>query len=311
MAQSYLDSKSDREMETIGREYFENLAARSFFQDFEKDAEGNIVRCKMHDIVHDFAQFLTNNECLIVEDDCENLKTNLSLQKGRHATLIQFKYLRAMDLRGNDTIVELPREVGEFIHLRYLNLSRCRALKTLPETICGLCNLQTLDEFSERISLPKGVGRLTSLRTLPFLLLVLMKTPPRFDITFHNTEDAREDEKVAEALQPHPNLKSLSIVEYQHLPPLGELPLLEYLNIQYMWRVKYVVGNLGSKEEGRKVMPCLLSLKISASPKLATLPDLLQRTPPLDLSFKYCNILQGSGLGCLKLQQEYDWYVKC
>ncbi|XP_034695657.1 putative disease resistance protein RGA3 [Vitis riparia] len=88
MAQSYLNSKAGREMETIGREYFENLAARSFFQDFEKDDKGNIVRCKMHDIVHDFAQILTNNECLIVEDDCENLKTNLSLQKGRHATVI-------------------------------------------------------------------------------------------------------------------------------------------------------------------------------------------------------------------------------
>ena len=88
MAQSYLDSKSDREMETIGREYFENLAAQSFFQDFEKDDKGNIVRCKIHDRVHDLAQFLTNNECLIVEDDCENLKTNLSLQKGRHATVI-------------------------------------------------------------------------------------------------------------------------------------------------------------------------------------------------------------------------------
>ena len=88
MAQSYLDSKSDREMETIGREYFENLAAQSFFQDFEKDDKGNIVRCKIHDRVHDLAQFLTNNECLIVEDDCENLKANLSRQKGRHATLI-------------------------------------------------------------------------------------------------------------------------------------------------------------------------------------------------------------------------------
>ncbi|XP_034695284.1 putative disease resistance protein RGA3 [Vitis riparia] len=95
MAQSYLDSKTDREMEAVGREYFENLAARSFFQDFEKDVKGNIISCKMHDIVHDFAQFLTNNECLIVEDDCENLKTNLSRQKGRHATVIVHGSIRS------------------------------------------------------------------------------------------------------------------------------------------------------------------------------------------------------------------------
>lgn len=247
-------------------------------------------------------------------------------------------------------------------------------------------------EFSEQISLAKGVGRLTSLRTLPFFIVSdegkieemrnLKELRGRLEIRgLVNVEDAEKAEKgelknkkhlhgltlhfttgrmqermkkVAEALQPHPNLKSLSIVEYQvrewprwmmepsllqltHLllshiacqclPPLGELPLLENLNIQYMPRVKYVGGEfLGSssaiafprlkhlgfsemqeweiwevKEEGRKVMPSLLSLKISASPKLATLPDLLQRTPPLDLSFKYCNILQGKWPWLLKV----------
>ncbi|KAJ9692907.1 hypothetical protein PVL29_011829 [Vitis rotundifolia] len=203
MAQSYLNSKAGREMETAGREYFENLAARSFFQDFEKDEEGDIVRCKMHDIVHDFAQILTNNECLILEDDGENLKQSLSLQKGRHATLIvheseglsfsfnnvgnlhtllivsnigpflpdsfqQFKYLRAMDIRGSDSIVELPREVGEFIHLRYLNLSYCKRLETLPETISDLCNLQTLNIRCcwRLLKLPQGIRNLISLRHL-------------------------------------------------------------------------------------------------------------------------------------------------
>ena len=53
MAQGYVQSKANLEMEVIAREYFENLAIRSFFQDFEKDVNnGNIRRCKMHDIVH-------------------------------------------------------------------------------------------------------------------------------------------------------------------------------------------------------------------------------------------------------------------
>ncbi|KAJ9692913.1 hypothetical protein PVL29_011835 [Vitis rotundifolia] len=385
MAQSYLNSKAGREMETIGREYFENLAARSFFQDFQKDEEGNIVRCKMHDIVHDFAQFLTNNECLIVEDDCENLKTNLSRQKCRHATVIvhgstrssfsvnnarnlhtllvvfnngyridpldsfqQFKYLRAMDLSKDTSIIKLPREVGEFIHLRYLNLSYCRRLETLPETISELCNLQTLNvrycrklkKLPEGIrslinlrhlqiradscmlrDLPKGVGRLTSLRTLSFFIvgdengsdvckieeIRNLKELRELEITgLSKVEDAGEAEKaelknkeqlygltlnflpwrsqpvgmkeVAEALQPHPNLKSLRIESYQVeewprwmmepsllqltqlflsdcdrcqcLPPLGDLPLLESLKIKWMEQVKYVGGEfLGSSSK--------------------------------------------------------------
>ncbi|CAL8997686.1 unnamed protein product [Prunus brigantina] len=68
MAQDYVISKENKEKGTTGDVVFDNLVARSFFQDFEKDFEtGAITGCKMHDIVHDFVQFLTKNECLIIE----------------------------------------------------------------------------------------------------------------------------------------------------------------------------------------------------------------------------------------------------
>ncbi|KAL6335495.1 hypothetical protein AAG906_029738 [Vitis piasezkii] len=195
MAQSYLKSDGSKEMEMVGRTYFEYLAARSFFQDFEKDDDGNIIHCKMHDIVHGFAQFLTQNECFIVEVDNQK-KGNMDLffQKIRHATLVVrestpnfastcnmnlhtllvaeafessvlqvspnlFKHLtclRALDLSSNPLIEELPKEVGKLIHLRYLNLSWCENLRELPETICDLYNLQTLN-----------IQRCLSLRKLP------------------------------------------------------------------------------------------------------------------------------------------------
>lgn len=88
MARSHLKSDTGIEIETVGRKYFEHLAAHSFFQDFEKGGNGNIIRCKMHDIVHDFTQFLTKNECLRmgVDNENEGIK-DLSFQKGRHAFL--------------------------------------------------------------------------------------------------------------------------------------------------------------------------------------------------------------------------------
>ncbi|KAL0441422.1 UNVERIFIED_CONTAM: putative disease resistance protein RGA3 [Sesamum radiatum] len=57
MALGFLGStRSTSELELRGKEYFNNLRMRSFFQDY-MEFRGRVT-CKMHDIVHDFAQFL-------------------------------------------------------------------------------------------------------------------------------------------------------------------------------------------------------------------------------------------------------------
>ncbi|KAJ9692755.1 hypothetical protein PVL29_011711 [Vitis rotundifolia] len=206
MAQSYLKSYGGQEMEMVGRTYFEYLAARSFFQDFEKDDDGNIIGCKMHDIVHDFAQFLTQNECFIVEVDNQQMQSIDFLKKIRHTTLVvreatpnlvsaynmknlhtllakepfdsivckalpnllgHLTCLRALDL-SNNWVEELPKEVGKLIHLRYLNLSIFGNLRELPETICDLYNLQTLNIQGcySLQKLPQAMGKLINLRHL-------------------------------------------------------------------------------------------------------------------------------------------------
>lgn len=208
MAQGFLNSRgSHTEMESTGRDYFEILARRSFFQDFEKDkVDGSIQRCKMHDIVHDFAQFLTKKECIIIEVDGVNeLGRGFDSRKARHSTVVvaapapfpssifnavrlrtllvrhddgrgivsalpdichHLTCLRALNLK-NSLIEELPDEVGKLIHLRYLNLSN-NNLKVLPETVSNLCNLQTLNLTGCQClrKLPQGIGRLIELRHL-------------------------------------------------------------------------------------------------------------------------------------------------
>ncbi|KAI5336012.1 hypothetical protein L3X38_026146 [Prunus dulcis] len=231
MAQDYVISKGNKEKGTTGDAVFDNLMARSFFQDFEKDLDTvTIRRCKMHDIVHDFVQFLTKNECLIIDHgeettseskvfgdkvrhltlryvpegplplfissyDCKNLRT-LATFNSRITTIdpnliLQLKCLRTLNLSFNQ-IEELPKEIGELIHLRHIDLSFNSILKKLPDTICGLYNLSTLrlvhctnlTKLPENMgnlinlkhlyvedcglleSLPKGIGRLTSLQTL-------------------------------------------------------------------------------------------------------------------------------------------------
>nr|XP_048325954.1 putative disease resistance protein RGA3 [Ziziphus jujuba var. spinosa] len=61
MSQGYLNGSQNPEEE--GEKCFQILTMRSFFQDFGVGFDGRIVSCKMHDILHDFAQFLTRNEC--------------------------------------------------------------------------------------------------------------------------------------------------------------------------------------------------------------------------------------------------------
>jgi hypothetical protein len=160
MAQGYINSKED--MEIIAREYFENLAIRSFFQDFEKDEDdGQIRGCKMHDIVHDFAHLMTKNECFTINSD---MKLGLDYKNARHLCFESTKYgefpvsiynaknLRTLVIKSlwDDNLFQhfrclrsltldglrrnIPDTFENFIHLRYLNLLNYQA-EGLPKTI--------------------------------------------------------------------------------------------------------------------------------------------------------------------------------
>ncbi|GKV51307.1 hypothetical protein SLEP1_g57976 [Rubroshorea leprosula] len=182
MAQGYINSSQNPEMEITGVEYFECLAARSFFQDLETHKDGSIRACKIHDIVLDFAGFLMGNEFVVkdVHPNDDNIRIELSSEKTRHLSVvlaenscfptslvgaeklrslsifkshhaeedetgnlfIQPKHLRSLIFCGGN-INGFPEEVGKLMHLKLLDLS-CSKLKRLPEAICRLFNLQSL-----------------------------------------------------------------------------------------------------------------------------------------------------------------------
>ncbi|KAK9929850.1 hypothetical protein M0R45_026926 [Rubus argutus] len=206
MSQNYLYWKQNQEKRRIGQRYFEILVMRSFFQDFVQDAMGNIYRCKMHDIVHNFVHFLTKKEYIITEvvqganqrmeltsdmvrhlilvkvpggpfsiptsfHSCKNIRTLTALDSRitiiSPGSILQLKCLRTLNL-SNNIISELPKEIGELIHLRYLDLSSNQALKELPDAVCDLINLQTLVlRYCGKLEkLPKAMGKLISLKHL-------------------------------------------------------------------------------------------------------------------------------------------------
>ncbi|GLT47702.1 hypothetical protein SLA2020_213740 [Shorea laevis] len=88
MAQGYLNSSGNAEMESVGREYFDYLAARYFFQDFGRLEDGSIFKCKMHDMVHDFVLFLTESD-FVTKKVASGENSTVELQsEARHLTVM-------------------------------------------------------------------------------------------------------------------------------------------------------------------------------------------------------------------------------
>ncbi|KAH9713299.1 hypothetical protein KPL71_020301 [Citrus sinensis] len=206
MAQDYLKVKGREDM-VVGEGYFENLAMRSLFQDFERSEHdgGKIISCQMHDMVHDFSQFLTKTECSAL--DVNKSRLQLPCWKARHLMItgetrsemvpfpsmvydetklrslvldqrLSFKprialsklFDRLTCLRSIDglPVGQIPKGIKKLIHLRYLALGENPWIKELPEALCELCNLQTLDvslcHYLKR--LPERIGQLINLRHL-------------------------------------------------------------------------------------------------------------------------------------------------
>ncbi|KAK4410524.1 putative disease resistance protein RGA1 [Sesamum angolense] len=169
-----------------GLQYFGNLVMRSFFQDVQQygDDESKMT-FKIHDIVHDFAISLSKTEyCFILDGKHSSHQTydNLSFDdigkvrsfSARYVsqdilTPYLFKSLKRVRLLRlvDCDLKELPQEIGELIHLRYLEL-RGIPIQELPETLCNLHNLQTLHlECCGKLrALPQGIHKLINLRHL-------------------------------------------------------------------------------------------------------------------------------------------------
>ncbi|PON55638.1 NB-ARC domain containing protein [Parasponia andersonii] len=166
MSQDYFVEGSGQRPKEVGQRCFEILANRFLFQDSTKDCNGDIIKCKMHGLVYEFAQFLTEHEearhftlsletsqaqipCSVKEK--KKLRTLFVVRSDTSSAptdplscdlLVKLKCLRTLNL-GHCNIEHLPEKLYKLVHLRYLNLSG-NPLTTLPNALCYLFNLQTL-----------------------------------------------------------------------------------------------------------------------------------------------------------------------
>ncbi|XP_062109181.1 putative disease resistance protein RGA3 isoform X1 [Humulus lupulus] len=199
MSQGYVTNDFKINLKKEGQYHFENLAMRSFFQDFEKDPYGNIKSCKMHDIIHSFSQFLTKKECLGIEvrgDDTRRMEIT-NENKIRHSMLVvqssneseaqipfsiyTQKNLRTLSVTCSHVISNPILMVDLFSSLtclRALNVCHC-SIPEIPKEVDKLIHLRYLNvsENPRITELPDTLCNLCNLQTLKVTGCQIKKLP--------------------------------------------------------------------------------------------------------------------------------------
>jgi hypothetical protein len=195
-------SNPNEKLEDVGLRYVRELISRCFFQDYEDVIVG--ATFKMHDLMHDLASSLAQNEFSIISSQNHQISkttrhlTILDSDSFFHKTLpkfpnnfqqvrsivfadsivgptcttdfekclLEFKHLRSLELMDDSEFEAFPERIGALKHLRYLYFGNNTKIKRLPKSIFKLQNLQALVTGEGLEELPKDVRHMISLRFL-------------------------------------------------------------------------------------------------------------------------------------------------
>ncbi|KAL8504779.1 hypothetical protein ACS0TY_016096 [Phlomoides rotata] len=221
--------------------------------------------------------------------------------------------LQILNLSKCKYLKSLPRNIRYMTNLRHIFLEGCKSLSHIPRRIRELTCLKTLSVFIVGYKIGNQLDELEHLNLggrleIRHLERVqnhtnakkanLDKKPNLGDLVFHWEVDyststkMRDDEKILEALQPHPNLAAFEIYGFQgrelplwmkkmrnltqvrlikcysctRLPPFRDLPLLKVLHLRSLHALEYIVekDDIGCQNS----FPSLEDLQLWALPNL-------------------------------------------
>ncbi|GLU03385.1 hypothetical protein SLE2022_205870 [Rubroshorea leprosula] len=315
LAQGFLGSDPNADLELVGLEYFNILVAHSFFQDFGIRG-GFIFYFKVHDVVHDFGKYLAENEfalevvqsnhlsinsakhrhLLVMVDKRMTFPTSISgMEKLR--TLVTYtgydaltcaalrslfnhcKRLRLLDFnwpnRPDHLCNEVPKEVGKLMHLRYINLAHSEKLERLPEELCNILNLECLEL--------KGCQNLKHLpeSTGKLLNLRLLLTMGCYALTHYPKDIGKLT-----------SLRTLiGVIARADRNDDKEFSLADLGNLKHLWIIRMkVTGNSIDKNEARKAeLQNVEELVIYLAGEVEEADIIEALHPPSDIRFGFSN----------------------
>ncbi|XP_057778288.1 putative disease resistance protein RGA3 [Salvia miltiorrhiza] len=164
MAEGFLQADGRDDMESVGEKFVSVLLHNSLLQVSEREDDGNVESCGMHDLVHDLACSVSSSSnstggssrvrYMTLEEDessqipkeiAKSLRTLLITSKGDISDInfSDLESLHVLRLESGYQVKELPSSIKKLIHLRDFDISKT-SIKDLPDWIGEFFHLQTL-----------------------------------------------------------------------------------------------------------------------------------------------------------------------
>ncbi|PWA41238.1 Disease resistance protein [Artemisia annua] len=121
MANGFIPSQGDVSLYVLGVDIFDCLVGRSFFQDVVKKDIGTGEICKMHDLMHDLAQYEMRHDCAVIEPGKELITPDVVLHLSLSCEDFEFSTQDLKRLRSvrSMLVFNMKYTIGAF-NVRYL-----------------------------------------------------------------------------------------------------------------------------------------------------------------------------------------------
>ncbi|WVZ49716.1 hypothetical protein U9M48_001048 [Paspalum notatum var. saurae] len=198
IAEGFVEEQQEQLLEDTAEEYYYELIFRNLLQPDLSVSDYSL--CKMHDLLWQLAQYLSQDECFcgdIESLECKDVSSLRRISTIIDKDLVMFNNMEKQQIRlrtwinlsgetytvkntffgrlhsirvlvlSDVSIQSIPDSIGNLIYLRLLDLDRSD-ISSLPGSIGSLIYLQILNlqECNALHSLPSGITRLCNLRRL-------------------------------------------------------------------------------------------------------------------------------------------------